>query len=124
MIQNLPDKRNSRFHFDSIAEDNDATETEIHEIIVPDGKVLSPPQTPNPILLDGSQLVAKFNKSERDNVRVFLAVYRLTEKPNDVVFVLNFPTKSADNEDSLSKAKELFRKCAETLQILDFDLFA
>ncbi|PVG00199.1 Mog1p/PsbP-like protein [Serendipita vermifera] len=117
-------KEAAKFHFDSIAEDSEAVGGEIHEVIVPEMNVRSPPQTPNPILLDGSQQVAKFNKAERDDVRVFLAVYRLTEKANDVVFVMNYPLRSTDSEESLTKAKELFRKCAESLQILDFDLFA
>lgn len=115
----------SRFHFDSIAHDSSAASSEVLEVDVPQAQQKSPPSTPTPIILHGRQKVSKFNRTELDTVNVLLALYRLTEKPHDIVFVVNIPMSepSAVVQD-VEKLKQDFAIMANSLHIRDFDLFA
>ena len=83
-------------------------------------------KTPSPVFLDGVQHVAKFNKTEMDVVRVFMALYRLPEQNVDLVFTVNVPTVTTsgtiDNVTVLG-VKEAFATCAKSLQIVDWGLF-
>lgn len=83
-------------------------------------------KTPSPVFLDGVQRVAKFNKTEMDVVKIFMALYRLPEQNVDLVFTANVPTvTSSETIDDLTTlgVKEVFRTCAKSLQIVDWGLF-
>ncbi|TCD66454.1 hypothetical protein EIP91_001334 [Steccherinum ochraceum] len=113
----------ARFHFDSIAHDNNAEQKEILGIrIVPNDRG---DNTPSPILLDGTQMVKKFNATVADQVRIFLALYRVEDKNVDLLLAMNVPISSIDGgsvQDVTASQKE-FETAALSLQIVDFDLF-
>lgn len=114
-----------RFHFDSIAHDSSAEASEVLSVDIPQSQQQSPPNTPAPIILRGWQKVAKFNRKELDTVNIFLALYRLTEKPHDIVFVVNIPVSGPSTvlQDAES-IKQIFSLMASSLCIVDFGLFA
>ncbi|KAH8107204.1 Mog1p/PsbP-like protein, partial [Cristinia sonorae] len=116
----------ARFHFDSIAHDNDADTKNIQSIrIVPNDRG---DQMPSPILLDGTQTVKKFNATVPDQIRIFMALYRVEDKNVDLLLVMNVPISTLDGgalgEQEVLAAKEEFETAALTLQIMDFGLFA
>jgi len=85
-----------------------------------------PNTTPPPIFLDGEQRVSKFNRTEMDVVKIFMAIYRLPEQNVDLVFTANVPTvTSSQSIDDLTLlgVKGAFRICAKSLQIVDWGLF-
>jgi hypothetical protein len=88
---------------------------------------LSPPNTPEPIIVDGTQTVSKFNKPKKYKVRIFMALYRLTELPHDIVFTLNVPREMSEDENEDNKEheaiKSMFESAARSLKIVDFGLF-
>ncbi|KAI5123277.1 hypothetical protein M0805_009299 [Coniferiporia weirii] len=121
-----------KFHFDSLAHDNDAINSHVLDIRLPEDNTAasssSPETTPSPVLLEGSQQIAKFNSRHKDDVRVLLAVYRIARKRVDLVFSANVPltteTGEGNNQEDVDNAKELFIAAARSLTIVDFDLFA
>ncbi|KZT11475.1 Mog1p/PsbP-like protein [Laetiporus sulphureus 93-53] len=117
----------ARFHFDSLAHDNDAEAHEVVDIYQMSDEG-SDQTTPPPTVLTGTQLVRKFNKPEADEVRVLLAVYRLQPHNVDLVLSMNVPTKSADGGavegDEWRIAQDTFAAVARSLKIVDYSLFA
>lgn len=114
-----------RFHFDSVAHDSDATSQTIHQI-----STVSIPReddTPSPILLEGTQTVAKFNRSTPDEVLILLALYRVVSKKVDFVMTMNIPIqthdKNAMDNDQRTTATNTFHVTARSLHIVDFGLF-
>lgn len=121
------------FHFDAIAHDNDAKEKHVLTVDVPppvakgeDKK--SKDETPPPILLHGSQKVAKFNREVADEIQILLALYRIESKSIDLVFSANVPTKAQDGlvikMEDFEELKRSFNRAARSLHIVDFGLFA
>lgn len=114
-----------RFHFNSIAHDNDALDATV-EGITP----LPASQSPSistPHTLRGIQLVPKFNRTTPDRVRIFVALFRVHEKKTDVVFSINMPLKTEKGEFSPEQQQpvaEAFVKAANSFKIVDFSLFA
>lgn len=88
----------------------------------------TPGTTPPPTLLDGSQQIAKFNRSYKDEVRILLALYRIAGKNVDIVFSANIPIKTENGPGldpmQVSDAKEVFLSAAKSLRIVDSSLFA
>ena len=121
----LPYSYLCRFHFDSLAHDNDATFSEIQEIFaIPNGRG---DETPSVTILFGEQHVAKFNPTEADHVRILMALYRIEKKNVDLIVTFNVPVKLADGgaiEEGFQLAKRDFETFVRSLQIIDFDLFA
>ena len=121
-----------RFHFESIAHDNDARAAEVFNIRELDsqGDGSSVSQTPSPILLDGSQKVAKFNRTVPDDVRVFVALFRVESKKIDIVLTVNVPIptesggKAIDGSNTVDQYAEAFLSAASSLKIVDYGLFA
>ena len=116
----------SRYHFEAIADDNDADSfsvDEVNEIPGTRGDVI-----PSVIVLSGRQGVRKFNRTSVDDVRIFLALYRLEKRGVDLVLSLNFPMSTSDGvvrtEEQYSTAKETFRFIATSFRIIDLKLFA
>jgi hypothetical protein len=95
----------------------------VEEVDVPEDQRVSPPHTPKPILLEGIQRVAKFNKTELDTVKIYLALYRLSEIPHDIVFTLNMPMTESTDDLIMQRIKDMFRNIASSLIIEDFALF-
>ena len=120
----------TRFHFDSLAHDNDAQAADVftvRELISPQDNTTAS-QTPRPILLEGSQKVAKFNRATPDDVQVFVALFRVESKKNDIVLTVNVPTttgsRSVDGTDVVETYKSAFLSAAGSLKIVDYGLFA
>lgn len=108
-----------RYHYDSIANDNDATDVHVDWVDAPTGQA---PEntTPRPSLLHGTQKVKKFGKAtEEDTVHIWVAVWRLPNKKVDLVLSRNDSApKDVDAESSA------FRATAGSLRIVDWNLFA
>ena len=119
-----------RFHFGSIAHDNDALSSDVLSIIPPkDAPSTSQIDvTPSPILLDGSQRVRKFNRTYDDDVRILLALYRIGAKNVDIVFSANIPTKTEKgtglDPDQVNEARDAFLLASRSLKIKDLSLFS
>ncbi|EJD05999.1 Mog1p/PsbP-like protein [Fomitiporia mediterranea MF3/22] len=117
----------AKFHFDSLAHDNDALSSSVSSVIVPDDYKPDAPGTPSPILLDGSQKVTKFNRQTPDDVRILLAVYRVASKGVDIVLSANLPiakeTGGGLTEADFNIANDAFLNAARSLKIIDFGLF-
>ena len=116
-----------RFHFGSLAHDNDAASSFVHNVELPVSTSLSE-TTPFPILLDGSQNIAKYNRSYKDEVRILLALYRISAKNVDIVFSANIPIRNESGEGldatQISGVKDVFLVAARSLRIVDLSLFA
>lgn len=117
-----------RFHFDALAHDNDALSSSVDDVrTIPidrgDGD-----KTPSVIILRGQQGVQKFKKTSVDDVRIFVALYRVEEKGVDLVLTLNFPMSVGDgntrNEEQYMEAQSVFHAIATSLRIVDINLFA
>ncbi|KAH9967891.1 Mog1p/PsbP-like protein [Russula dissimulans] len=122
----------ARFHFEAIAHDNDAFSSSVDDVNeIPNDHVDQINEIPSIAVLSGRQDVTKFNKTSVDDVRIFLALYRLKERGVrgvDLVLSLNFPMKASDDiirtEEQYHAAKDTFLSIARTLHIIDFGLFA
>jgi len=115
----------ARFHFDSIAHDNEAISRTVGEI-----RTVSNDRgdnMPSPILLDGTQTVNKFNATVPDQIRIFMALYRIEDKNIDLVLVMNVPVSSLDggavNEEGVPASRKEFETAALSLRIVDYGLF-
>ncbi|KAG8992230.1 hypothetical protein FRB94_014652 [Tulasnella sp. JGI-2019a] len=123
-----------KFHFDSLAHDNDASSSTTEETYPPSGVIAaSPPAQPACTALVGTQLVAKFNKppEQADHVKIFLAVWRVEGKNIDVVMSINVPViTGADGnqkgvgQEGVDWARTAWERARATLTIEDFGLFA
>ena len=124
VVEPITDFVSSRFHFDSLAHDNSATESKMLSV---ETSTEARGQTPAPILLHGTQSVLKFNSTTADEVTIFLALYRVDSKKVYLVMTMNVPTKTSDggavNADGLAAAKHDFGVAATSLNIVDFGLF-
>jgi hypothetical protein len=121
----------NRFHFESLAHDNDAVASVIQS--VDSAQAAAPvangvPDTPPPIILYGTQQVPKFNRTVPDDVHISLALYRVASKNIDLVLTVNLPEKTEANTglnpQQLQEGKDAFAAAARSLKILDFGLFA
>jgi hypothetical protein len=120
--------RLSRFHFDSLAHDNDATSTTVENVNTP----AQQPESDKPIVLSvlqGTQLVPKFNRTHPDTVKILLAVYRVVEKGADLVLTFNVPVQaeksgSAVDEEGAKRWLAAYETAVSSLRIVDFGLFA
>ncbi|KAF8892607.1 hypothetical protein BD779DRAFT_1670285 [Infundibulicybe gibba] len=114
-----------RFHFQSLAHDNSAQSPEVHKVdVIPNDRG---DDTPSPILLHGLQYIQKFNSSLIDEVRIFMALFRVERKAIDVVVTFNVPTVSQDggaiSQDSVSTIEAQFNDLVRSLRIVDHGLF-
>jgi len=123
-----------KFHFDSLAHDNDALSSTVEETHPPSGAILaSPPAQPACISLIGTQIVSKFNKpaNQADQVKIFLAIWRVEGKNIDVVMSINVPVVTgADGnqkgvgQEGVDWARVAWEQAKSTFKIEDFGLFA
>ncbi|KAH9951393.1 Mog1p/PsbP-like protein [Amylocystis lapponica] len=136
----------AKLHFESIAHDNDAEESELFEVaqLPAEGSH----QTPAPIVFYGTQTARKFNSMTPDHVRFLVAVYRVPQHNVDLVLTMNVPIKTANeavaeadqsiatnvivkaldagavSEDEWESAKKTFDVAVRSLRIVDLGLFA
>lgn len=118
---------NVRYHFSSLAHDNDALSSSITSV----RRAAPSPQRQleGPIVLEGRQRVAKFNKAanEADDVLILLALWRIPGKKTDMVLTVNFPLaqggKAAASIDD-SEARRAFEAFVGSLEVKDWGLFA
>lgn len=114
-----------RFHFEAIAHDNDADSfsiDEVNEIPYIDGD-----EIPSVIILRGRQGVKKFNRTSVDDLRIFMALFRLKKRNVDIVLSLNFPMNAGDGvvrtEEQCNTVKETFLSIAASFHVADYSLF-
>jgi hypothetical protein len=115
-----------RFHFDSLAHDNNAVFGQIESVSVIAND--RGDKTPSAITLSGVQRVQKFNRTQPDEVKILMALYRVEEKAIDLVVTFNVPVIAEDGgavgPDGLKASKEQFDTFVRSLRIVDFGLFA
>ncbi|KAI8967012.1 hypothetical protein BDF20DRAFT_917963 [Mycotypha africana] len=128
-----------KFHFQQLAEDNEATDATVISI-----EKLQPESVSSTIsserteiyILQGEQKIAKFNEEGACNtVEIFLAVVRLTQVATDFVISINAPVslapgsseqKSINQSNSVTNiatVKQEIKAIVEGLQIKDWGLF-
>lgn len=115
-----------RFHFDSLAHDNSATDTRVENIeLIPNDRG---DRTPAVIVLSGAQLIQKFNRTSVDEVYILMAIYRVEEKNTDVVVTFNIPVVAEDGggvgAQGVNHARQQFEQFSRSLKIVNFELFA
>ncbi|KAH6918929.1 hypothetical protein BKA70DRAFT_1087996 [Coprinopsis sp. MPI-PUGE-AT-0042] len=115
-----------KFHFNSLAHDNDARRHTVQSIsVLPNDRG---DRTPSAILLNGEQFVKKFNRSALDTVQIYMALYRVEDKVIDVVVTFNAPTQTEDGGavggEQLEGIQRDFDAFVRSFQIKDFGLFA
>lgn len=123
------DAEAARYHFDVLAEENEAVEKEITEIralqMEPKKGATSDDFTPSPMILYGRQRARKFNQLRADEVEIRIALFRIaTSKATaDVVVSASIPTESTGlvEQDAI---KSDFQTLVSSFHILDFALFA
>lgn len=117
-----------RFHFDSLAHDNDASSSTISAVQKAETSH-SPPQ-PTPYILQGTQLVRKYNRPTPDQVGILMALFRVEGKNSDVVLTLNAPLQTSNAEVKAVQTGEwglinhAFYRAVESFKIVDFGLFS
>ncbi|EIN03631.1 Mog1p/PsbP-like protein [Punctularia strigosozonata HHB-11173 SS5] len=121
----------AKFHFDSVAHDNSALSSSVDSVFVSSSPSAGN-DTPSPVTLIGNQLVAKFNRTTPDRVRILLALYRV-QRPNvniDFVVTCNVPINPALPDEQIAgdqayqSAKKDFEQVVQSLLIVDYGLFA
>jgi hypothetical protein len=84
--------------------------------------------TPSPVILTGVQLVSKFNRTNPDQVRILMGLFRVQNNDIDLVVTYNVPVQSEDGgavgEQGWDAANADFCSLVSSLKIVDFGLFA
>jgi len=116
-----------KFHFDSLAHDDSALSATVEDVVVfaPNRDNSSSELS---AILFGYQRVRKYNQPAPDDIRVLMALYRLEQKPIDVVVTFNIPVKSSDggavSDEGLITIRNHFSEFTGSLQIVNYELFA
>jgi Ran-interacting Mog1 protein len=128
-----------RFHFSSLAHDNNAVTSAIQSIYFfppsspgderSSGDADTEP-TPAPAVLTGTQQIPKFNHENPDDVLIYMALYRIESKSVDLVVTMNVPMKTANldatvvpGSDVVQAEYEDFMCLVRSLRIVDYGLF-
>ncbi|CAE6408126.1 Ran guanine nucleotide release factor OS=Bos taurus GN=RANGRF PE=2 SV=1 [Rhizoctonia solani AG-1 IB] len=117
----------AKFHFDSLAHDNDAVSSTVEIVNAPAQQPLSA----SPIklsVLQGTQLIPKFNRTHPDTVKILLAVYRVVDKDIDLVLTFNVPVQaekegSAVDAEGVKRWTDAYEAAVSSLKIVNFGLF-
>ncbi|GES73646.1 ran guanine nucleotide release factor [Rhizophagus clarus] len=127
----------ARYHFDSIATDNDAEDfSTIQQITQLTSQEV--PNLPSDTLMyfcTGQQSVAKFNEKDpnaRNLVNIYLALLRLPNYDTDIVITYNIPiligaassSRQTAQEGNIQVGFEEFKRMLATFKINNYDLFA
>lgn len=132
VLQRVPpedDAEAARYHFDVLAEENEAIDTEVMDIralqLEPKKAITSEDVTPSPMFLRGRQRAHKFNQPRANEVEILIALFRIaTSKARaDVLVSGSIPTESIGlvKQDTI---KSDFQALVSSFHILDFALFA
>jgi len=123
-LTGMTDNDFPRFHFSSLAKDNSAEASSVESVTkLPKDKG---DDTPSPIVLQGTQLVRKFNSPVPDRIRILLAAFRIKSKNVDLVLSMNIPLETVEGkvDDAKHKQAQLdFDTAVKSLRILDLGLF-
>ena len=107
-----------------MADDNSAASSSIERVTgIPKDKG---DDTPSPIVLQGTQLVRKFNSVVLDTIHILLAVFRIESKNVDLVLSMNVPLETVEgkvDDARYQQARLDFDTAVKSLRILDFGLF-
>ena len=116
-----------RFHFDSLAHDNDAISHDVVDVTTIPNDRGDDDRMPSAIVLSGIQSVPKFNRSTPDEVRIFMALFRVAWKNADLVVSFNVPTRPAEGkgvtQEQFDAAQSDFDIFIRKLAIVDDRLF-
>jgi len=118
------DEEAARFHFDSLAHDNSAVSSSVESCIKKRSN--RGDKTPSLTVLEGTQLVRKFNSTLPDKIYILLALFRVESKNVDLVLSMNIPPHTAGgniDDAEHQRAQRDFETAVESLQIIDFRLF-
>lgn len=78
------------------------------------------------MILQGTQLVRKFNSAVLDTIHILLAVFRVKSKGVDLVLSMNVPLETVEGKIDDSKYQSAlldFDTAVKSLKILDSGLF-
>lgn len=107
-----------------MADDNSAVSSSIERVTkIPKDEG---DDTPSPIVLQGTQLVRKFNSAVPDTIHILLAVFRIGSKNIDLVLSMNIPFETVEGKVDNARyqqAQQDFDTAVKSLRILDFGLF-
>jgi hypothetical protein len=107
-----------------LADDNSAASSSIERVTrIPKDKG---DDTPSPVILQGTQLVRKFNSAVLDTIYILLAVFRIESKNVDLVLSMNIPLETVEGKADDAKCQQAqldFDTAVKSLRILDFGLF-
>eukprot|EP01118_Nematostelium_gracile_P006041 TRINITY_DN1931_c0_g1_i1.p1 TRINITY_DN1931_c0_g1~~TRINITY_DN1931_c0_g1_i1.p1 ORF type:complete len:182 (+),score=41.01 TRINITY_DN1931_c0_g1_i1:43-588(+) len=128
---NVNDQDSAKFHFDSLAEDNQAVGSQItHTEVLTDDDI--PHLRGNYVVLCiGKQQVSKFHETSTNTVNITMCLIRLLQQQTDIVINFNEPiaispqssshnaTPSSDPNDNLT----MFKQMIKSFRIVDYSLF-
>eukprot|EP00040_Diaphanoeca_grandis_P003931 m.26416 g.26416 ORF g.26416 m.26416 type:complete len:198 (-) comp15398_c1_seq1:324-917(-) len=118
------------YHFNNLATDNDAKASVVEHATTP--VVLGNGMNGTLTTCYGIQTVAKFNEKADNQVRIFVACFRLADVKTDMVLSVNSPVAIAQDSSSAKVVTELiteesgkiiFDEATSTLVVLNKDLF-
>jgi hypothetical protein len=79
-------------------------------------------------VLQGTQLVPKFNRTSPDTVKIVLALYRVTDKRIDLVLTFNVPVETekpggAVVGEEIKKWMDAYEIAVSSFKVVDYGLF-
>ncbi|KAI8355654.1 hypothetical protein EDC96DRAFT_516129 [Choanephora cucurbitarum] len=128
----------AKFHFQQLADDNEATDATVSYVEQLDPKEVSPlliSDATELYILQGTQKVSKFNEKQADNtVEIIMAVIRLVQVETDFVISINAPIQLANtssereyaqgtNPISIDVVKQEILVALKGLEVKDWSLF-
>ncbi|CAO3615639.1 unnamed protein product [Cunninghamella blakesleeana] len=124
----------AKFHFEQIADQNNATNYSIKSIEHVSVDIAAPklPIDTTVYFVRGFQNVAKFNENAVNQIELILAVVRLEKVQTDLIITLNAPThvspNSSENKDLVNPAPESsyineMKLLVQALEVHDWSLF-
>ncbi|CAO3619984.1 unnamed protein product [Cunninghamella echinulata] len=128
------DEEAAKFHFEQLAEQNDATGYTIENIehINVDTAAPKLPKDTKVYFIRGFQNVAKFNEKAINQVEIILALIRLEKVETDLIITLNAPIRvapnSSENKDAVAPVVESsfieeMKLIVQKLEVQDWGLF-
>ncbi|CAO3578843.1 unnamed protein product [Absidia cylindrospora] len=127
----------AKFHFEQIAEQNNATSYSIKSIEHQSVDIAAPklPLDTTVYFVRGTQNVAKFNEEAVNHVELVMAVVRLEKVETDLIICLNAPTALAPDSSemkdlnrvepagSIARVVDEIKQVVQGLEIHDWGLF-
>ncbi|KND02003.1 uncharacterized protein SPPG_02509 [Spizellomyces punctatus DAOM BR117] len=141
LASDADDAEAANFHFQQLAEDNDAAESRVLSVEYLDPATVTPslPSTVHLSVIVGEQVVSKFregNPNARNLVAIYMAVLRIPHVTTDLVISYNHPVALGQSSSSATAlresgghvgvpevAMENFRNMLRRLRIVDWGLF-